>query len=565
MNDQAQLPESTAPLAPQASVERRPRFNVVWTIPIVAALIAGYLGYRAIAERGPTITLTFESADGLVAGQTQVRHKAVPLGTVRSVDLSRDMKHVDVRVQMRSEADRVLTDQARFWVVRARFNPGNFSGLETLVSGAYIELDPGNPSGKRQTAFQGLENPPAVRSDEPGRTFTLTAESIGQLTPGSPIFFRDLPAGEVIGYQLDPNGRRVTVQAFVREPFDNFVYSNTRFWNASGVSLELGANGVQVHLASLQALIAGGIAFDVSERESPGEVAKADTRFQLYPDHNAAASAGYRNQIPFVSYVEGSVRGLAVGAPVELYGIQLGEVTKVELLFDPSGANTRVAVHMRIQPERIMQQAQIGDQKPIDIAHTLVDHGLRVQLQTSSFLTGQLLVNLAIVDHPPPATVTMNGDEIVLPSVPGGLDSIETGVTDLVNKLSRLPLDDIARNLDDTLRGTSQFANGPELKQTLASIAATMTGLQSFVRDAQAGLAPTFKRLPEIADNLQTAADHASKLLGSVDQGYGSNSQFRREMDRLLDQVSETARSVQLFADYLNRHPDALVFGRKGP
>ena len=484
------------------------------------------------------------------------------LGTVQSINLSRDMTHVDVRVEMRREASRVLTDQARFWVVRPRLNAANISGLDTLISGSYIELDPGTPDDKTQLEFKGLEDPPAVRSDEPGRTFLLKADRIGSLSSGSPVFYRDIAAGEVLGYDLGPQGDGVTIHVFVREPYDDFVRNNSHFWNVSGLGIDLGGQGVQVHVASLQALLSGGVAFDTPKGAAPGPVSKADAAFHLFPDEPSANSAGFQQRIPFVTYVDGSVRGLSVGSPVQLYGIQIGNVTDIQLQFDPSGANSRVAIHMEIQPERIMQADQKLEHQPIDVARNLVRHGLRVQLETTSFLTGQLAVSMVIVPDAPPADVSLQGDEIVLPSVPGGLDSITTGLSDIATKLSRLPLDDIAKNLNDALRGASNVTNGPELKQVLTSMAATLTNVQDLVRKTDANLTPAMKRLPDIAQSLQASVDRAGRLVSSVDTGYGANSEFRRDMERLLAQVSDTARSVRLLADYLDQHPEALIRGR---
>ena len=260
--------EDTPPpdLLPEARVQTRRGFQAVWVVPIVAALIAIFLGYRAISQRGASITITFSTAEGLTAGQTRIRHKAVDLGTVRRITLSHDMQHVIVQADMRREADPFLTASARFWVVRPRLSGGNISGLDTLLSGGYIEMDPGRPSGPERTSFDGLEEPPAVRSDEPGRSFVLKADRIGSISSGSPVFFRDIAAGEVLGYDVHPAERRedtfINVHVFIRSPYDHFVHDGTYFWNTSGVAVQLGAEGVRLQLESLQALLSGGIAFD---------------------------------------------------------------------------------------------------------------------------------------------------------------------------------------------------------------------------------------------------------------------------------------------------------------
>jgi paraquat-inducible protein B len=555
---------------PEARVHPRRPFQVVWLIPIVAALIAGFLGFRALSERGPTITLTFATADGLIAGQTKIRHKAVDLGTVRSISLSDDMAHVTVRADMRREAERYLTSEANFWVVRPRLTAGNISGLDTLLSGAYIELDPGARRGTEKTDFVGLEEPPAVRSDVPGTSFHLIAERIGSLGSGSPVFYRDIPVGEVLGYDLRPQspgrgpGSGIAVNVFVRAPYDRLVRQGSHFWNASGVNVELGAQGVQLRMESLQALLSGGIAFDSPAPGQDDRPVSTTEPFRLYNDQAAAIAAGYRERVPALAYFQGSVRGLAVGAPVELFGIPIGSVTNISIEFDPAGVQPRVAVRFEVQPERLPRPQQIANDHPVDIAGRMVAHGLRAQLRSANLLTGQLLLALDYFPDVPAAQVEQRDDVVVIPSVPGGLDSITADAAQILRKIASLPLDAIAMNLNDALAGARNLTNGPDTKQSLHALSETLTSVQALVRKADDGAGPLLKRLPEIAQGLQSVVDRAGKLVGSADVGYGENSEFRRDLQRLLEQVSDTARSVRLLADYLDQHPEALIRGRTG-
>ena len=553
---------------PDARVQARRPFHFIWLIPVVAVVIAGFLAWRAISERGPTITISFSGADGLSAGQTKIRHKAVELGTVHTITLAEDMSHVEVRADMHSEAARYLTDKAHFWVVRPRLAGGSISGLDTLVSGAYIEMDPGATRGTPQLAFTGLEEPPAVRSDEPGRSFVLNADRIGALASGSPVFYHGIVVGEVLGYDPHlseaPQTSSIPVHVFIRQPYDRFVHQGTHFWNASGVSVELGAQGVQFRLESLQAALSGGVAFDTPEAARAGPSSAADAAFTLYHDEATASAAGYRERLPFLVYFQGSVRGLAVGAPVEMFGIQIGNVTAINLEFEPNGQNSRVAVRLEIQPERMMPSGQMRDTDPIEVARGLVKRGVRAQLRTASYLTGQLVVAFDFFANAPAAAPTQTSEGIVFPAMPGGLDSITANVGEILRKVDALPLDEIARNLNETLAGVRSVTNGPDLKQSLRSLTETLAALQGLVTKANVNLEPAFKRLPDIMQGLQTAVDRAGKLVGSADAGYGENSLFRRDIERLLAQVSDTARSVRLLADYLDQHPEALLRGRSG-
>ena len=534
MNDQAPQP---------AAHVRRSKFSLVWVIPLIALAVAVYLGVRTVRSEGPVITLTFRTGDGLVAGQTRVRHKAVELGQVETVRLTDDMQRVAVTVKMRREAGPYLTDRARFWVVRARLSSGSISGIETLVSGSYIEMDPGGRDGAAQTEFTGLEAPPGVRSGEPGRTYQLKAERVGSLGPGAPVFYRDITVGEVLGYDIGNGTGPVTVTVFVRSPYDGFVREGTHFWNASGLSVQTGADGVHVEVASLQALLSGGVAFDAPKGRPTGQVAEG-SEFPLYHNYQDAQAAGYTTRQAFLAYFESSVRGLSRGSAVEFYGLQIGTVTEVALDFDAETLRSRVRVRFEIQPQRVDDKAAESD--AIDTARRLVQRGMRAQLRTASYLTGSLVLALDIVPGAPPVEATMENDLLVIPSTGGGFDGIIASVGNIAAKLERLPLDEIGANLNGTLRSAS----------------GALGSVETLAKRADQGLSPVLARLPAVVTSLQDAVVRAGRTFGSIDASYGQNSQFNRELERAMVQVGDTARSIRLLADFLDRHPEALVRGR---
>ncbi len=561
-------PPPQAPL-PEAALHQRPRFQLIWLIPIVALLVAGYLAWDTIHARGPTITLTFPTADGLQAGQTKVRHKAVDLGTVQSITLSDDLSHVIVRVQMRREAIPELTDKARFWVVRPRLSGGSVTGLDTLLSGAFIELDPGSPeemaNGAQQRDFEGLDDPPAVRSYEPGTTYTLEASRIGAITSGSPVLYRDEVVGEVLRWEFGPQGRGFLITIFVRKPFDSFVHQASQFWNGSGLTVDLGADGITVRVGSLQALLTGAVAFDTTADARASPVSKPGAQFRMYRDQPNAAAAGFKRRLSFDTRFHGSVRGLAVGAAVELYGITIGNVTAIKLQFDPAGHESYVDVHFEIQPERILNVAQIDSENPLEVTRNLVNRGLRMTLHTVSYLTSQLVLSMDFVPGAEPAEVTQLPDGTVLvPSQASGLEGLTASATQVMNGLAQVPFDKIGRDLDTLLSSAATLANGPELRRSIATLSATLVQVQELVRKVDTASGPALKELPAIADNLNTALARTAKLVASADTAYGSNSGVLRDVERLLAQFSDAARSVRLLADFLAQHPEALIQGRTG-
>jgi paraquat-inducible protein B len=549
-----------SPRVPEALIRRRRRFSLFWLIPIVCGGIGIYLVATTLADRGPLITITFKTANGISAQQTQVEHKAVALGMVEDVKLSDDMSHVLVHVRMNRQGERVLTSHARFWVVRPRLTPGSISGLETLVSGAYIEVDPGLAGGARQLEFTGLEEPPGKRSDEPGKSYVLKAKALGSLGPGAPVFYRDVNVGEVLSYDLGNGLGEVTINVFVREPFDKFVHENTHFWNASGISVGVGAQGLHVELESIQALLSGGVAFE-TPIHSITAVSPPDREFHLYEDKAEADAAGFRKNFPLVTYFQSSVSGLGRGSPVQVFGIQIGTVTDVRLVMEPGVKNIRARVAFELQPERVFSESEISrETNEREVTGSLVRQGMRAVLESSNFLTGQKAISLEFVPNAPPATLGEEGSAFVMPSQGGGLDNITSSLSDIATKLDAIPFDAIGKNLNSVLASVNATVSGPDVKNALQRLSETLTDVQHLVRNADRGMTPVLQRLPKISEDLQQTLAKANAALG--EGGYGGNSDFQRNVSHLLDQVNDAARSIRLLADFLDRHPEALIRGR---
>ncbi len=555
-------PEGDAPQ--EARTRERRGFSLVWLVPAAAAALAAYLGYTTYASRGPLVTVTLDDAGGLTAGQTPVRYKAVQVGTVEGIRLSDDLSRVRADIRMAKQAGGRLTDGARFWVVRPRLTAGSVSGLETIVSGAYIEFDPGDPAAGARREFTALADPPGVRSDEPGRVFTLRAAALGSLDGGSPVFFRDVAVGEVLGF--DPPGLDGTValRVFVRAPYDGYVRDGSRFWNASGAGVAFGPDGLKLRLSSLRAVLAGGVAFDTPPELRDQPRAGVGTVFPLHESRDAADAATSPDRVEFLVYFEGSVRGLGVGSPVEIRGIRIGSVTGVRLEYDTRHEAFRVPVRIEVEPALISFPAGRPQGEVRAQAERMVERGMRAQLRSGSLLTGQLVVALDAVPDAPPASVRMEGDEIVLPSLGGGGGDVMAAVGAVAGALERFPLEEIGRNLNGALAAVNGLAGGPELRDAVGALSATLGQAQDLVRKAEGGLSPLLGQLPAIAGNLDRAVGRANATLASIERGYGRESDVNRQMERFLGQATDMARSVRLLADFLGRHPEALVRGRAG-
>jgi paraquat-inducible protein B len=543
-------------------IDHKRRLPLIWAIPVVTVIIGAWLAWSTISQRGPLITITFETAEGLQANQSHVRHKDVDMGVVQKVSLTHDLKRVEVTVRMNREAEPLLTDKAEFWVVRPRFFAGAISGLQTLFSGSYIDLLPSAEGGEPKREFVGLENPPVLQSDVPGRTFLLQAKRIGSLNLGSPILFRDLEVGEVLGWDVGEMAREITIHVFVREPFDKYVRDNSRFWNASGAKVQLGANGIQLQVESLRAVVLGGIAFETPDDSRITQESKADHPFPLYDDEDAADSSTYKRSVPFVANFTSSVSGLAAGSPVTLRGLKIGEVSSVSLVYDRVLDNVLVPVHFTLEPDRIAM-LDLPTNGDLDVKmQELVQRGLRVKLASGNFLTGQKQLAMDVYKDAGAGELRKQGDAFVIPVMGGDADDVATAATNLVNRLNAIPFESIGKNLDETLAGVNALANDKELSESVAALHSTLASAQTLVNNLNHGLTPTMQRLPAIANGLESTVQRTDKLVASLQTGYGGDSRFNRDVSQMMLQLSDAARSIRVLADLLSRHPEALIRGR---
>jgi paraquat-inducible protein B len=542
--------------------ERRRRISLIWAIPLITACVAAWLAWDTLSKRGPEITIRFDSASGLQAHQSRIRLRDVELGVVEKVALSQDHNHAIVTARMTREAWPLLTDKAQFWVVKPRFFAGSLTGLETLFSGSYIQLEPAGEGGAPMTEFIGLEDPPVLHSSVPGHTFRLTAPRIASLNPGSPIFFRDLEVGEVLGWDVGTMAKDVTIHAFVRTPYDRYVHNRTVFWNASGASVELGGNGLRVQLESLRALVLGGIAFETSDAALDSPVAEENHPFVLYADRDAADTASYDHNLRFISYFKGTVAGLSKGSPVTLHGLRIGTVTDVTLSYDPVADEVKVAVHYEVEPDRIVPLQLEGDANLDKVMLDLVHRGLRIRLENANLITGSKQLALDIVIGAPEAAYDKRGDAYVLTPLDADQGDIATSAAALMAKLQTIPFEQIGDNLNKTLAGANGTINDPKLHQAIAALSDTLNETQTLMASLNKGADPLLRRLPQIATDLEGTVQHANRLVGSLDDSHGPGSEFGRDLNRMLGQLSDAARSIRILADMLSRHPEALIRGR---
>jgi paraquat-inducible protein B len=523
---------------PEAVVDTEHKgFPVVWLLPIVALLVGGWLLYKTISEKGPQVVISFQTAEGIEAGKTKLKYRDVTIGQVTTVRFANDLSHVLVTAELVPGMKRHLTDTTSFWVVRPRVGGGQVTGLGTLISGAYIGMDPG-AGGKAEREFKGMEKPPIVTSDVEGTHYRLRANKLGSLAVGAPVYFRQIPVGEVTKHQLAEHHEHVDIGIFVRSPHDQFVQRGTRFWNVGGIDLSLDASGIKVEMESLVALMTGGIAFETPPGLADSGVAEEATLFTLYDNHAQSVEEPITAGFPFVLRFADTVRGLRVGAPVEFRGIRVGTVTAIQ-----SGriedAQERIPVLIDLEPQRWLSEPEQQDLGEAELEQevrkeiaSLVERGLRARLQTGNMLTGQLFVDFDLFPDAEPAQLTVVDGHPELPTIAGALSGITTSAGRLLDKLERLPLERTVANLDALLVSTNNL---------MRAMDQDMPGL---ARDARA--------------TLQTGAETLAALEGIASK----DGEIGNQLYNTLSELQAAARSIRVMSEYLERHPEALLQGK---
>jgi paraquat-inducible protein B len=509
-----QIPES------RTLVKKKTRLSLVWTIPIVAAVIGAWIAVTTIMNQGPTITIQFKSAEGLEAGKTKIRYNGLDVGTLTAFRLTNDHNHVIATAKMIPKSEDFLVEDTKFWVVSPRISGASVTGLGTLISGAYIGTELGK-SQKQRRDFVALATPPVVTGDVPGRFFVLRTTDLGSVDFGTPIYFRRLQVGQVASYTLDKDGRNLTVKVFVHAPYDQFVTPETRFWQASGIDVSLSAAGVSVQTQSVLSMLIGGLAFETPPSGTALPPAEPDTVFTLYNSRAEAYKPPPKNPQTYLLVFNHSVRGLEPGAPVEFRGIQIGQVEDFHAEFDAKTFEFTIPVTVSVDPERlgVKIHGQGAGSGAIAVVHRqiiegLVSHGLRAQLRTGNLLTGALYVALDFFPDAPPFKVDWSQTPVRLATVPGKLEGLDENIASIIKKLDKLPYDQLAG----------------DLRKVIANIDQTL-------------------------ETTRRTIDHADKLIEP-------NSGLELELSGTLQEMRRTARELRVLTDYLERHPEALIRGK---
>ncbi|WP_448666232.1 PqiB family protein [Serratia plymuthica] len=519
----------------EPGVIRRRWPSPIWLVPVIALLIGASMLLHAWLAAGPEIAITFQTATGLEPGKTAVKYKDVTVGVVKDIQLRGDDSQVLVTVSLNESAANLARADTRFWVVRPRVGIGGVTGIDTLLSGAYIGVDKGS-SARTRSAFTGLESPPAIINDMPGSRFVVQTDDLGSLDIGSPVYYRRVPVGRIASYQLNADGKSVSLQIFIDAPYDRFVTPNSRFWNASGLDVSVGANGFRLRTQTVAAIMAGGIAFATPENASGASPVGPKGEYVLAKDQESALAAPDGPPMRFKLRFERSLHGLEVGAAVEFSSIKIGRVVSVDLDYSPQGYRFPSVVGIEVYPNRLgnvlsklPKQNRGLEQETAAFTRDLVEHGLRAQATPSNLLTGQLYISLDFVPNAARVPFDIHARPLVLPTINGGFDRLQEQIASIVSKVDKMPLASIAQNLNATLAGVDN-----SLKQVNGQ---TLPAANQLLR--------------QMSQTAQTAQD----LLAE-------DSPLMLTFSQSLQEALRALRAVRNLADQLDRHPESLLQGR---
>ncbi|MBV6271759.1 MCE family protein [Alcaligenaceae bacterium CGII-47] len=535
---------SELPLPPVVRPAKAVRWSWIWLVPLLAVLMGASLLVTYWLRTGPTITVSFESAQDLVVGQTKLRYKDVVVGLVQDIKVAPDREHVLVQIKLDQSGAKFITqDSARFWVVRPRFSLNGVSGLGTLITGAYISVDTtaSYQGDKAVYEFVGLEKPPEVGSDRAGTRYTLNTRDLGSLDVGSSVSYRRINVGQVIGYELSEDGRNVQVQVFIDAPYDQYVTVDTRFWNVSGVNVSLNSEGISMRTSSLSAILGGGVAFAQADEDNSFGIeefprAQPNTAYRLYDTRDQAMADPDGVPFPVEMHFDQSVRGLKLGASVDFRGMELGKIVDIDLEYNAQKkrfyARVRADLYaLRFSEEyRKLTQGSQPDASDGRLLAPLIRHGLRAQMRASNLLTGQQYVALEFFPDAEPVSVDDPASlPVIIPTMVGNFDQLQQQISKIVSQVNEIPFGDIGKELQGSLKSMHKLINRVD---------------------------------QQLAPQANAALKSARQSLDQVGKALGPNAPLIGGVSESLGELARAARALRQLADYLQAHPESLVRGR---
>lgn len=547
---------------PQAMTKRSRWFGLIWAVPLAALIIVGYLGIQGLMNRGIEVVVTFDDVTGARVGDTKVIFQGVEAGHVTAININEDHHHVDLTLRLDKRVEPILDTNTKFWLVGENPNLGDISSVKAALAGLTIGIGPAT-GGQPTRHFIGLSQPPAVMPGTPGTAYVLTCTHLGNVKSGSSLFYRGQEVGKVIKVQLT-NANIFKVDVFVLSPFDRYIRPATAFWLSSPLHVGFDDNGLTANVQHPASIFDGGIEVDRDDDAGDAPTSPPGTAFPLYAYGGEAKAASAGPKVTYALTFAGSAGTLQPGSPVRLLGFRVGAVRSVQLTFDRGTGAPRTSVTADLYPKRLQvqtpQDAQSGaawrDATNAALVH-LLSLGYRAMLTQEPPVVGSMIVSLDAVKGAHPATLGA-GDPLSIPTVEqsGGLDQITSQMNQILAKVNAIPIEAIGRNVHDITSRVNQLVSSPEIDSSLRHLDNTLAQADQILADAKPRIGPLITKLNQAADDVAGTAAAARAILDGDEGKQDAN------LPAAIEQLTDAARSIRMLADYLGRHPEALIRGK---
>jgi paraquat-inducible protein B len=529
------------PKAATANIKPTKAISAIWIIPVVALLIGAWMVYDHISNQGVLINIEFNTAEGLEINKTQIKIKNVVIGKVTDIQLNDDSEKISVGARINNKQSSLLLENSQFWVVKPRIGNQGVSGLDTLLSGAYIEFSPGK-NGQEQNQFIGLESPPVTPVGTPGLHITLDNKGDKSFQVGDPILFRGITTGKIEHTFFNAEERIVYYNVFIESPYDKLITNNTRFWQVNGVEVDLSADGIRIETGTVQTLLSGGISFDIPAGQPVGEPVTDRQYFTILPNKDAINENDYNHSIKYMLLFSDSIRGLKPGAPVEFRGVKVGQVLRTDMAYQDLGnlldENTLIPIMISIEPARL----GLTDE-PVSVEQTRknldqwLQDGLQAELATGNLLTGSKIINLQYAQASSLALQMFNSHRVI-PTVASNIDQILLKANQVMDKINKLPLNEIATNTNEAVIETTKSLK--ILQRSATKIDEIMSAPDS----------------QQLINTLNTTLSN----INSIAENYTQGSQGQKALQENMDLLKQVLNQLQPLLLQLNQQPNSLIF-----
>ena len=538
-------------------IEESTKFNLltsIWIVPVVALIIAMWLAWQYYSQLGPEIRIIFPKNEGLQAGQSQIKYKDVPVGKVTRIELTEDGKGVVVHARMDKMAADYLNDTTKFWIVKPEVGITGVSGLETLISGTYINMY-AQKKTHTKNQFYGLTH--AFRKNTEGEYFVLKAPEAYTVTKGTPVYFKNLQAGQVEYVTVGLDGKSVEFIVFVDKEFVPYIHKDSKFWVMSTLDVDISSGRLDVNVAPLTNLVHSGIEFS-SRGNDKNDTIPDKFSFYLYKNsalanekkigEGGAAVKTYK----MITY--DPVAKLNVNAPVRYEGFDVGHVKDMQLQYEPDSHKIKGEILLDIDT------SSFGDEKSGEKnLREAVAEGLRARVTPTDPITGLLYVDLVFADTNTTQQIEQNGTYVLLPSIPMEQSGIMDGVERMIAKINALPLDDLIVSISQLAKDSDRAVK--DLHQPLQTILADLK--ESVKALKKMTTKKSFAAMPDEVNKTLKELTRTLKTTKKVLKGYDSNSLLTRQISQTLKSVTKSSQEMQQFLKMLNRKPNSLIFGDK--